>query len=230
MTVSTVHDISFESCSRLGESPSLWKLTHAADRFFLLSEAEKNSRGKPEVLLRIPKQMRAVIIKLRHAPRYLIIECVICAASQHPSGAGIRWSRINICMGDSYQSMAEQAQAFTFSRNLRAKQHIEFVRMGSALRFVIAAEIGLQPEPVIDVAGERSLKSAGSRKSVTVKQGIADIDVSGAVIVCHSLGPCGGTKSNHRNGEEQLAHSEMIPPEDTGQKAKRMFSDEVTCG
>lgn len=77
--------------------------------------------------------MRAMVIKLRYAPRHLIIQGIICAASQHPSCTSIRWPRINICVRDSDQPMAKQTQPFTTRRNLRPKQHIEFMRVRSAL-------------------------------------------------------------------------------------------------
>jgi hypothetical protein len=73
-------------------------------------------------------------------------------------------------MSNAQQSMDENIELVHVMRKLRAKKNVVLARRSAAKRFVIAAKIGLQAKPVIQVAGESSFPSAAVGKRISVKE------------------------------------------------------------
>src|SRR6185437_8293354 len=91
-------------------------------------------------------------------------------------------------MRDAPEPMDENIELFHAVRELRAKKDVVFLGFGAKKRLIIAAQISLQAEPVIQVASESGLKSAAVGERIAVKKRVANKHIAGRAFMAHVAG------------------------------------------
>src|SRR5262245_61020911 len=109
--------------------------------------------------------MSTVVIKLDRSEGEARVEFIVHAAAEHPGRAGVTGRNVRAEMSDTDQTVNEEFQPVGVGRELRAKQNVVLARADAAARFVIAAKIGLESEPIVQVSGERGFPAAAVGQS-----------------------------------------------------------------
>src|SRR5215469_4572975 len=106
------------------------------------------SHGITRVFLSVRKRVSTVIVKLDWTDGEAGVQVVISAATDDPACAGAAGAVVNAGMSNAQQPMDENIEPVKAVRELRAKKNVVLARSYAAKRFVIAAKIGLEPEPI----------------------------------------------------------------------------------
>src|SRR6478609_1385639 len=151
----------------------------------VLFETINKTDGISRVFLSGGKQVSAVIVKLDRADSKVGAKIVINAAADDPSRAGAAGANVGAEMGHAEQSVDEEVQLVNAVRKLRSEENVVFPRANACDRFVIAAQVGLQAEPVIEIAGESGFPSAGVGEGIAIEERVADKYVAGRTFMAH---------------------------------------------
>ena len=120
-----------------------------------------------------------MIIKLDRPHRKVGAKIIINASADYPARAGAAGAYVGAEMSNAEQSVDEEVQFIYAVRELRPEENVVFARPNAAERLVIAAQVGLQSEPVIEIAGKSGFPSAGVGKRIAIQQRVADKHVAG---------------------------------------------------
>src|SRR5712672_1337068 len=114
--------------------------------------------------------MCSVIIQLDRTDGKVGVQVVISSAADDPACAGAAGAAVKAGMSNAQQSVDENVELLHAMRKLRAKKDVVLASRSAAKRFVIAAKISLQSEPVIQVAGKSGFPSAAVGERVAVEE------------------------------------------------------------
>src|SRR5580765_7389055 len=107
--------------------------------------------GITRVFLRVGKQVSPMIVELDRPDGKVGAKIVINAAADYPARAGAAGADVGAKMRHADQSVDEEMQLVVPGHELRTEKDVVFARANATLRFVIAAQISLQAEPVIEI-------------------------------------------------------------------------------
>src|SRR5258707_9400828 len=175
---------------------------------FLFEPIDK-PHGIASVFWRVGKDVSSVIVELYRPESKVGIQVIVHAAAECPGRAGITGADVGAEMGNAHQSMDKEVQLVRAMHELRAEQDVVLAGANAIGRFVIAAEIRLQAEPITQIAGERGLPSAAVGECVTVEQRVTQEDVTRRTFMAHAtspLGPAADRKKKKHENEERFAH------------------------
>src|SRR5262249_55385880 len=158
--------------------------------------------------------MSAVIVELDRREREAGIQVVVHTPAEGPGRAGAGDS-INAGMGDSDQTVNKDMEFVRAHGELGAELNVVLVRADTRRIFVVAAEIGLEAEPIGDVSRKRSVPAAAMRKRVAIEQGIADKEIACGAFTGHAVAPLRPTaerKNKKHENNQGFAHHSASPP------------------
>src|SRR5215475_12173003 len=135
--------------------------------------------------------MRAVVVKLDGTESEVGAEVIIHASAKHPTGAGAAGAAVDAEVRNTQQAMDEKVQLVMPGGKLGAEENVVFAAGDATFALVISAQIGLQSEPVFEIAGKSRFPSAAVRERVPVEKRVADEHVAGRAFMAHVTGTLG---------------------------------------